>query len=200
LFTSFAIADKNLLGYDPTVERIVVSRFSDVGAGVTVSEPGIQYKYTLAGVTYITEGEPLFDFRADRIEGRCTRVWKVYSKTDPRHCPFVLKNFWMHYEDIQEGAFLKMLHEKLPKEGSSHFLTVADHEVVKIGDNEDDTHVSFMHDGIPDVLRHETIKAPQGTRVPCTAVEGSNRSGSTGHTPIITPPPQLEFGLPMQFT
>jgi hypothetical protein len=166
-----------------------------------VSEPEIQYKYTLVGATYITEGEPLFDFQADCIEGRCTHVWKVYSEADlHRCCPFVLKDFWMHYDDIQEGAFLNMLHKELPKKGSSHFLTVAAHEVVKIGDHQDDTHVSFMHDGIPDVLRYETIKAPQGTRVPRTSVQGSNRSGSTGHTPIVTPPPQLQFRPPMQFT
>jgi hypothetical protein len=62
LFTSFAIADKISLGYDPTIECIIVSHFSGVGMGVTVLELEIQYKYTLAGVSYITAGEPLFDF------------------------------------------------------------------------------------------------------------------------------------------
>jgi hypothetical protein len=106
----------------------------------------------------------------------------------------------MHYDNIQEGAFLQMLHEKLPEEGSSHFLTVTGHKVLKIGNHKDDMDVLFMHDGIPDVLGHETIKTLQGTRVPCTSVEGSNCLGSTGHTPIITPPPQLEFRPPTQFT
>jgi hypothetical protein len=112
----------------------------------------------------------------------------------------VLKDFWMYYDNIQEGAFLQMLHEKLPKEGSSHFLTITGHKVVKIGDNKDNTHVLFMHDGIPDMLWHETIKVPQGTRFSHTSVKGSNCLESTRHTPIITPPPQLEFRLPMKFT
>jgi hypothetical protein len=83
LFTSFAIANKNLLGYDPTIEHIVVLYFSDVGTGVMVLKLGIQYKYTLAGVTYITEGEPLLDFQAHCIEGHCTHVWKIHSETEP---------------------------------------------------------------------------------------------------------------------
>jgi hypothetical protein len=112
----------------------------------------------------------------------------------------MFKDFWMHYDDIQEGAFLQMLYEKLSEEGSSYFVTVAGHKVVRIGNHKDDTHVLFMHDGIPDVLGHETIKALQGTRVPCTSVKGSNHLGSTGHTPIITPQPQLNFGPPTQFT
>jgi hypothetical protein len=112
----------------------------------------------------------------------------------------MLKDFWMHYDNIQKGSFLQMLYEKLPEEGSSDFLIVTGHKVVKISNHKDNTHVLFMHNGISDVLGYETIKVPQGTRVPHTSVEGSNYPGSTRHTPIITPPPQLEFRPSTQFT
>ena len=41
--------------------------------------------------TYVTLA-PLFDFCADSVEGRSTRVWKVYDKDDPQKTELALKD------------------------------------------------------------------------------------------------------------
>ena len=61
MLASFASVDEQALGYDPTVRHVNVANERD--------RCKIQYEYIVDGRTFVTTGVPLFDFKANVVEG-----------------------------------------------------------------------------------------------------------------------------------
>lgn len=99
-------------GYDPSMQRI--------GHGI--------YRVRVGDTWYITE-KTLSDSRAERICGRCTRVWQVYEdkkyNEGEEKIYYVLKDVWIDSSIDTEATIWKRLKEKVdPKVFEQHFLTL----------------------------------------------------------------------------
>ncbi|KDQ28420.1 hypothetical protein PLEOSDRAFT_157726 [Pleurotus ostreatus PC15] len=99
-------------GYDPSMQRISHSA----------------YRVRVGDTWYITE-KTLSDSRAERICGRCTRVWQVYEdkeyKEGEEKIYYVLKDVWIDFSINAEATIWKRLKEKVdPKVFERHFLTL----------------------------------------------------------------------------
>ncbi|KAG9220243.1 hypothetical protein CCMSSC00406_0006308 [Pleurotus cornucopiae] len=99
-------------GYDPTMQRL---------------RHGV-YRIRVGDRWYITAGI-LSDSRAERICGRCTRVWRVYEdKTydeGEEKVYYVLKDVWVDSSNDTEATIWRRLKEKVnPEVFDRHFLTL----------------------------------------------------------------------------
>ncbi|KAF4563014.1 hypothetical protein EYR36_003448 [Pleurotus pulmonarius] len=99
-------------GYDPTIQRQAHS----------------VYRIRVGDTWYITAGT-LSDSRAERICGRCTRVWRVYEdkkyEEDEEKVYYVLKDIWVDSSNNTEAAIWRRLKEKVnPEVFDRHFLTL----------------------------------------------------------------------------
>lgn len=79
------------LGFDPTITRV------NLADGKTP----IHYLITMHGRNYQTY-DVLFDWKADLVVGRGTRVWKVYPEDNPSQ-HFALKEVWLEEGQPSEG-------------------------------------------------------------------------------------------------
>jgi Fungal protein kinase len=132
--------------------------------------------------TYITVGEPLFDFRADVAEGRATRVWKVHHKDTP-DVFLVLKDFWMFSDTNPEGDILRDLYQKVEQEHHKYFLTVAADGIVSVRDGCPDMTQGTILRAIPKIVSRYTIHQPREYADSLPTMTGSRRNRSYGHTP-----------------
>ncbi|KAF7428943.1 hypothetical protein PC9H_008180 [Pleurotus ostreatus] len=98
--------------YDPTMQRL---------------RHGV-YRIRVGDKWYITAGT-LSDSRAERICGRCTRVWRVYEdkkyEEGEEKVYYVLKDVWVDSSNNTEATIWRRLKEKVkPEVFDPHFLTL----------------------------------------------------------------------------
>ncbi|KAF9496386.1 hypothetical protein BDN71DRAFT_769049 [Pleurotus eryngii] len=118
-------------GYDPTMQRL---------------RHGV-YRIRVGDRWYITAGT-LSDSRAERICGRCTRVWRVYEdkkyEEGEEKVYYVLKDVWVDSSNNTEATVWRRLKEKVNAEVfDQHFLTL----VAAFEPGEDVTTCSFLGRG-----------------------------------------------------
>lgn len=99
-------------GYDPTMQQL---------------RHGV-YRIRVGDTWYITAGV-LADSRAERICGRCTRVWRVYedkkNEEGEEKVYYVLKDVWVDSSNNTEATIWRRLKEKVnPAVFDRHFLTL----------------------------------------------------------------------------
>jgi hypothetical protein len=151
----------------------------------------IQYEYIVSGKTYVTVERPLFDFRAECIEGRATRVWKVYDKHgDKEEGFFALKDLWMFSDTQPEGEILKELRQKVPEMLLERdiLLNVVDDDWVYLDNGSVDKTDGVIMRYIPTIKDYYRIKLTDekehlGAAGSRPKMIGSQRNESHGHTP-----------------
>ncbi|KAJ6511302.1 hypothetical protein C8R47DRAFT_729780 [Mycena vitilis] len=138
--STFSCASAEQLGFDSTISQYKKNKT-------------VQYKIVLNGITYMTI-RPLADHRADKIQGRATRVWLVHPKGKP-NVRYVCKDVWMPKGSLAEGDQLRRLREALKsmdalpgmrRPPSDYFLTVVDDGFVPLSDGSFDDTLSTMGD------------------------------------------------------
>jgi hypothetical protein len=137
-----------------------------------------------SGVTiFVTSGPPLSDFRAESIEGRATRVWKVYEKGGDPKVFYVLKDVWMFSDTLSETTIMDTLRSKVPKEHHNIFLTILHDDWVSVNGERDQTDGLIIRQelNILDNLRPRLAKEVEEETKP--TLKGSSRSGTFGHIP-----------------
>ncbi|KAF9241208.1 hypothetical protein BU15DRAFT_45238 [Melanogaster broomeanus] len=150
VLSCFAFAKDHELGWDPTIERMLVK-------GIDGVKDNIQYKITIKGKVYHTT-TTISDFGAEAMRGRGTRVFKAYDRSDPHKKPVVIKDAWRDSDRKREDEILKeILHdirEKVgveeEKDARKYFLTVLNGEDVKIHERKDDTEQLLRCNALPD--------------------------------------------------
>ncbi|KAF4583310.1 hypothetical protein EYR38_002059 [Pleurotus pulmonarius] len=161
-------------GYDPTVQRL-----DDSG----------NYSIRVGEKTYITCGV-LSDSRAERLCGRCTRVWKVYEEGD-RNTFYALKDVWVDRRKQTEGEIWRQLKKNVVEEAfSKYFLTLLnctpDAEAVTTcdfwarGSHSAEENVRYFEEHVVD---HMDLQQPLPTLSPTSSRrthEHSSRSGIVG--------------------
>jgi Fungal protein kinase len=192
IVTSLSFASKIELGYDPTVKRILAQENQDQNGGDTNKslegehqELGqrIQYEFTVGDRTFVTTKTPLSDFRADFTEGRSTRVWRAYDKSDPLKAEVALKDIWMLSDAATEGELLCQIKGQLLPGEERYFLTVEVDGIVKVNEIDDTTHTTIMR-GPPTILTYLSVqKSTHGAASIQPLILGSNQVHSIGHQP-----------------
>ena len=145
----------------------------------------IQYEYSVGNKTYVTTRKPLFDFCAESIDGRATRVWKVYDKGGDRDVHFALKDIWIFSDTQPEDKVLQELRSHVHKDHHGIFLTIIDDDWVYLDGNRsvvDKTARTIMR-RVPTIqgyIRFQSEEEPKQTQ-PTTL--GSSRNQLHSHTP-----------------
>jgi hypothetical protein len=98
-FAALAVADYSDLGFDESVERVLID-------GV------VQYLFTVGDKKYQTL-RVLADYRANTITGRGTRVWEVILVGDKSGRTYVLKDVWIGENDMPEGITMKLIRRNI---------------------------------------------------------------------------------------
>lgn len=183
---AFSHAAPTALGYDPTIERIVVDADSvklDPAKIDTKTKPKIQYIIKVGKKKKYQTTRCLFDYKADALRGRGTRVWEVFPVDEPT-TRLVLKDVWL--DGKSEGSLwaeLKTAVQHNPEDQelfNAHFLThLYGAEVPAIGGKlEKSDIVDLLTIGLPTVQ-------PQRESITHT---GSGRVFSVGQ-PAVVPRP-----------
>jgi hypothetical protein len=137
------------------------------------------------GNTYVTDGFPLCDVRADVTEGRATRVWKVYKKGSHQETYFALKDLWMFSDSKSEGDTMRDLLKKFDEKDHHYFLSVvSDGPVRADGDLVDQTLGTIMR-GIPTIIDNRSIQPRSAYEEPKPNLQRSQSHQSRGRLPGI---------------
>lgn len=89
IFTSFAFADLQCLGFDSTVSRIEI-------------DEQVQYRYQIGeSFTLPEELWLIIDHGSNFIRGRGTRVFEAYLESDP---DVALKDMWLEDDRTEESV------------------------------------------------------------------------------------------------
>ncbi|KAF9230900.1 hypothetical protein BU15DRAFT_83049 [Melanogaster broomeanus] len=184
LFCSLIFANDVELGWDPTIERVLV-------------DGKIQYEIGF----YDAEGSPavyqtvkiLSDFGADALRGRGTRVFKAFRKPKPQDTEVarvyvVIKDAWRDSTRMREDEILKnILHDietnlgpSAREDAKQYFLTVLHAEDVMIDNKIDDTLRLLHHENIPADSRWHDVGAGKEKEP-----NRSTHTPSTGALPSI---------------
>lgn len=133
-------ANKEQLGWDPTVERVLVG-------------PEIQYKFQIGNQSFITT-RPLATYGADAIVGRGTRV---YEARDENGNIVAIKDSWRDEDHELEGTILEkifkdirdQLGEQKEADAEKYFVRVRAYEDVVIAGTLDKTLNPWEEGDIP---------------------------------------------------
>ncbi|KAF9236556.1 hypothetical protein BU15DRAFT_49861 [Melanogaster broomeanus] len=151
VFCCLAFAPDHELGWDPTIERVLVKDVKD-------GEDEIQYQITIGDNVYQTLAT-ISDFGAEAMRGRGTRVFKAYELSHPdKH--IVIKDAWRDSDRKREDQILSdILHDIWEQDGDEavvaarkYFLTVLNAEDVKIHGCTDDTEQLLRGAALPDTM------------------------------------------------
>lgn len=155
------------LGWDPTVERIIV-------------EGRIQYKFKIGNQFFITT-RPLATFGADAMVGRGTRV---YEARDEHGNIVAIKDSWRDEDREPEGKILEMIFEDIRAKFGEKEAKAAERYFVRVRVYED-VHVSGETD--------KTLNPGEGGNwvdIPDQPILSETRhSSSIGHIPDCGHPP-----------
>jgi hypothetical protein len=164
---SLAFGSKTELGYDPTLECVLIN-----------DTP--QYKCTIDGVEYITVGT-LWDNRSLRLVSRATRVWKVRRMDDTSSNPryHALKDVWLDVgakseKEMQDDIFSRFntvnpVNMNLD-EARQYFMDIKSDQIVDLGDGTKDitwklpNHTFMILEHPIDVKNQEAIRKVQKYR------------------------------------
>jgi hypothetical protein len=145
------------------------------------------------GRTFVTTGAPLFDFKADLVEGRAMRVWRAYDKSDLSKTVHALKDVWIDIDAVAEGDILRKVYDQLGESGRESFLTVLCDGIVMIKDFKDTTKANLRGD--PQAIDCCIPSRPKAGLFykASPSISGSDsRLHSVGHIPTPPPPKQIE--------
>ncbi|KAF9233645.1 hypothetical protein BU15DRAFT_66398 [Melanogaster broomeanus] len=151
LFCSLAFANEVELGWDPTIERVLV------GDQIHYD---ISFRSTEGPPTIYRTVEIISDFGADALRGRGTRIFKAYEKKEspPTEKDYVvIKDAWRDSDRMREDLILEKIFEAIAEtqpdkvdDARQYFLTVLQAEDVMV-DNETDNTLRLLHGkDIPD--------------------------------------------------
>ncbi|KAK7042401.1 hypothetical protein R3P38DRAFT_315440 [Favolaschia claudopus] len=179
MILSIAFAPVEQLGFDSTVSQLADEQ----------GRP--QFRYRLKGTTYIVR-RIISEYHAATIRGRGTRVFEVYPEDDPSKS-YVLKDEWISADYPTEATLLLLLHTLL-QIGRQHFLTVHDHDFVRLSDGTIDSTSQFMggNDNSPylSTVKSKFESSKLGTDKGSRMVLGSGavalRIPTAGLTPVVT--------------
>ena len=179
LFCSLAFANDVELGWDPTIQRVLVGK--EIQYDITFKSPPSVYRTV----------KILVDFGADALTGRSTRVFKAYDtkKSSPTEDDYVvIKDAWRDHDRLREDKILARvvaaITESNPdnpnagEDARKYFLTVLQAEDVMIDGKTDNTLQLFRGCEVPDDCDWLNVRPEK---------EPSRRSHvlSTGHTPTV---------------
>ena len=149
LFCSLAFANDVELGWDPTIQRVLVGK--EIQYDITFKSPPSVYRTV----------KILVDFGADALTGRGTRIFKAYDtkKSSPTEDDYVaIKDAWRDHDRLREDEILGTIFVAIAESNNpdevedarKYFLTVLQAEDVKIDDKTDDTLKMFHDCQVPD--------------------------------------------------
>ena len=126
LFAAFAFADKPSLGLDPTIERVQGQKTQYIIAVHPDNDRGKPRRFLTRNI--------ISSYGAEPLRGRGTRVFQVTEIDEEgrsRGPDVVLKDIWIDYDRMREGAVLAQLYDDADEEGRKlvrkHFLTTICH-------------------------------------------------------------------------
>jgi len=192
LFCSLAFAEDHELGWDPTIQRVLV-------------DGGIQYDISLQSpeglISVYRTTRIISDFGAEALRGRATRVFEAYPRPDAAGSPpdtpklVVIKDSWRDWDRKREDEIHAEIFSDLEKAKGTEaakadmkdFLTIREAADVAIDGKKDDTHLLLHYSPLPQDCGWHTIsvnRAFSWTRR--TSSEGcvpSDKSNSCRDTP-----------------
>ncbi|KAF9233709.1 hypothetical protein BU15DRAFT_53550 [Melanogaster broomeanus] len=154
VFCCLAFAHDHELGWDPNIERVLVTNANDSKD----DGDNVQYDIRIQGKVYRTVAT-ISDFGAEAMRGRGTRVFEAYDRSHPdRHV--VIKDAWRDSDRMREDHILsEILHDIQEKDGDEgvaaarkYFLTVLNAEDVEIHGSTDDTEQLLRGMALPEPL------------------------------------------------
>jgi Fungal protein kinase len=185
-----AIANDLGLGFDPTIQRIIVDDIR-------------RYRIEVDGKFYVTR-RILSDDRASAITGRATRVFEVHDEDDP-DTSVALKDLWMDDGSTSEGDMLpevfcamqewKNERSQVSSDGDwdvedddyrRFFLTTVAHGLVKFDNSFDNTRAAMHGRDLPQPMEYYTTE-PDDEYLRTKESQTSSRSHGSMHGPIIVP-------------
>jgi Fungal protein kinase len=193
LWTGMAVANELGLGFDPTIQRIIINDTQ-------------RYRIPVDGKFYVTCAI-LSDDRASSITGRATRVFEVYDEDDP-DTTVALKDLWMDDGSTSEGDILSEVFRAMqewknersqvsPDEDRDvedddyhrFFFTTVAHGLVKFDDSSFDNTRAAMHGrDLPQPMEYYTTKpGDEYLRTRESQTSSHSRSHGSMHGPIIVP-------------
>jgi len=181
LFCSLAFAEDHELGWDPTVQRVLV-------------DDGIQYDISLQSpeglISVYRTTRIISDFGAEALRGRATRVFEAYPRPDAEASPagtpklVVIKDSWRDWDRKREDEIHAEIFSDLEKAKGTeaakadmrYFLTIREAADVAVDGKKDDTHLLLHYSPLPQDCCWHTISADP-------ALSRTRHTSSVGYPP-----------------